>query len=353
MGMSYKIIHTGQHYDREMSASFFDDLGLPKPDKYLGIGSGTHAEQTGKIMIEFEKICFKENPDLVMVVGDVNSTIACALVAAKLGIPVAHVEAGLRSFDRTMPEEINRILTDQISDYLFTTCEDANQNLAREGIKKSKIYFVGNVMIDTLFKHIEKAKTSNIKKKFGLETSKEKKRYALMTLHRPSNVDNPMVLRGILQVLSQIIKKVPIIFPVHPRTMKKIQKFELKETIHYVKDLSSMSRFDADKKILAVPPLGYLDFLNLMSDAVFVLTDSGGIQEETTILRIPCLTLRHNTERPITVKQGTNVIVGNDPAKILKSAMGVLERGILERRIPKYWDGKAAQRIVKNLSKKF
>jgi len=345
----YKIIHTGQHYDREMSKSFFDDLELPIPDIHLGIGSGTHAEQTGKIMIEFENVCFKEKPDLMVVVGDVNSTIACALVASKLCIPVAHVEAGLRSFDRTMPEEINRVLTDQISDYLFTTCEDANHNLIREGISEEKIFFVGNVMIDTLLHHQKMAENSRIIERLGLEENNKIKKYALLTLHRPSNVDDSIQLKKILSVLNELNNKVPIIFPAHPRTIKQIKKFQLIEMINYVENVFSDELDTVNPGILTIPPLGYLDFLSLMSHAVLVLTDSGGIQEETTILGIPCLTIRNNTERPITVKEGTNIIVGNDPDKIKKEALKVLKNGVSRRGMPKYWDGKAAERIVKVL----
>jgi UDP-N-acetylglucosamine 2-epimerase (non-hydrolysing) len=344
------LLHTGQHYDENMSEVFFHDLALPEPDIYLGVGSGTHSEQTGKIMIEFEKVCLKEQPDLVIVVGDVNSTIACALVAAKLCIPVAHVEAGLRSFDRTMPEEINRILTDQISDYLFTTCTDANQNLIKEGIAKSKIFFVGNLMIDTLLSHLRKAKNSGITEQLGLRENNNQKSFALLTLHRPSNVDNPDVLKGILSALINFSESIPIIFPAHPRTIKQINKFRLNEMINYKVNISPGELNKENRKIFATPPLGYLDFLCLMSRATLVLTDSGGIQEETTILGIPCLTLRNNTERPITVKEGTNIVVGNNPDKILEDANNVLKNGNKRKRIPKYWDGKAADRICKVLN---
>ena len=350
------LVHTGQHYDEGMSEFFFRDLGLPEPDIYLGVGSGTHAEQTARIMMAFEKVCLEERPDLVMVVGDVNSTVACALVAAKLLIPVAHVEAGLRSFDRTMPEEINRILTDQLSDFLFTTCKDANRNLIREGIPEEKIHFVGNVMIDTLFRHLEMAKKSKIIEKLGLMETANLKKYALLTLHRPSNVDDPVVLKKIFGALNEIALRIPVIFPVHPRTLSRIQEFRLNRLINYV-DINGteathlppnlIRNKNVSRRVLAVPPLGYLDFLCLMSRAALVLTDSGGIQEETTILGVPCLTLRNNTERPITVTQGTNFIVGNDPRKIKDMAFFILENGIPPRRIPRYWDGKAAERIVK------
>jgi len=342
------LIHTGQHYDNEMSDAFFKDLDLPSPDVYLGVGSGTHAEQTGKIMIEFEQVCFETKPDLVIVVGDVNSTVACALTAAKLSIPVAHVEAGLRSFDRTMPEEINRVLTDQISNYLFTTCEDANKNLMREGIPKNRTFFVGNVMIDTLVAHVKLAKKSRILEKLKLEEDRRLKRYAVLTLHRPSNVDNRPILEGILRALNKISEKIPIIFPAHPRTISRIKNFKLDDMVFF---LYSYSLNNLREKIILMPPLGYLDFLCLMSNATLVLTDSGGIQEETTILGNPCLTLRNNTERPITVKEGTNIIVGSDPKKIIKTAVHVIENGVQRKKIPKYWDGKAAERIVKILAK--
>ena len=336
--IDHKILHTGQHYDDEMSKVFFDDLGMSQPDIYLGVGSGSHAEQTGKIMIEFEKICFEEKPDLVVVVGDVNSTLACALVASKLWIPVAHIEAGLRSFDRTMPEEINRILTDQISDFLFTTCEDANANLKNEGIADRKIHFVGNVMIDTLLRFIEVASKSDILERLALKENGSTKKYAVLTLHRPSNVDDAGTLKGIFAALKRLSEEIPIVFPAHPRTSKKIEDFGLADS-------------GAKTRILITKPLGYLDFLCLMSKAAIVLTDSGGIQEETTILGIPCLTLRNNTERPVTVKQGTNTVVGNNPEKIIQAGLRILEEGITRKGIPKFWDGKAAERIVKTIVK--
>ena len=347
------LVHTGQHYDEEMSKSFFNDLKLTEPDIYLGVGSGTHAEQTGKIMIEFERVCFQEKPDLVIVVGDVNSTIACALVAAKHCIPVAHIEAGLRSFDRTMPEEINRVITDRLSDYLFTTCEDADQNLIEEGISENKIFFVGNAMIDSLLNHIKIAKNSIILEKLGLRKNNNIKKYGLVTLHRPSNVDNKKIFKGILDALKEIAKEIPIIFPAHPRTIKQIKNFKLIEMVNYEENFLPNELKNTDQNIVTIPPLGYLDFLCLMTNAKMVLTDSGGIQEETTILGIPCLTLRNNTERPITVKEGTNIVVGNDPEKIMEIAFSVLKNGISRKRIPKYWDGKAAERIVKVLLTKW
>lgn len=324
------LLHTGQHYDQEMSKLFFEDLELPAPDIYLGVGSGSHAEQTARIMLEFEKVLLKEKPDLVIVVGDVNSTIACALTAVKLFIPVAHVEAGLRSYDRTMPEEINRTLTDSIADYLFTTCREANKNLLKEGISKEKIHFVGNVMIDSLLSHIGKASHSDILDKLNLQP----KEYAALTLHRPSNVDDLETFVEILDALEEIQKRIKIIFPAHPRTTKKIEEFGL------IAKIEKMANF----KIL--PPIGYLDFLKLMSEAKFILTDSGGIQEETTILKIPCLTLRKNTERPITVMEGTNIVVGTDKAKIIRESLRIIAGKGKKGRAPELWDGRAAERIV-------
>jgi len=345
------LVHTGQHYDYEMTKIFFDNLGLPKPDIYLGIGSGSHATQTGKIMMEFEKVCHQERADLITVVGDVNSTVACAIVAAKLCIPVAHIEAGLRSYDRTMPEEINRVLTDQISEYLFTTCEDANKNLIGEGIPKSKIFFVGNVMIDTLLNHINISKKSVILEKLGLKTNNVVKNYAVVTLHRPSNVDNPIILKGILEALNTLAKKLPVVFPAHPRTTKRIMNFKLKNMLILKKSFSSIALNLS--RILTLPPLGYVDFLSLMANATIVLTDSGGIQEETTFLGIPCLTLRDNTERPVTIRNGTNILVGNNPDKIINTSIKILKERMPSPSIPRYWDGKAAPRIIKVLRKIF
>jgi len=343
------LVHTGQHYDKQMSEYFFDDLGLPEPDIYLGVGSGTHGVQTGNIMIEFEKVCFSEKPDLILVVGDVNSTVACAIVAAKLFIPVGHIEAGLRSFDRTMPEEINRILTDQISDYLFTTCRDADRNLIEEGICAEKIHFVGNVMIDTLLSNIEKSNKSNILEKLKLKEKNIIRKYALLTLHRPSNVDNEEVLRDILKALKRISRELPVIFPAHPRTLKQIRKFKLEEIMSYCENISHCELNFPVQDILALPPIGYHDFQCLMSHAKIVLTDSGGIQEETTILQVPCLTIRNNTERPVTITEGTNIIVGNDADRIINTALRVLKDGVKRKKIPEYWDGKAAERIVEIL----
>ena len=328
------LVHTGQHYDYNMSKIFFQDLEIPDPDIYLGIGGGTQGEQTGKIIIEFEKIVNKERPNLVVVVGDVNSTLAAALASVKLHIPVAHVEAGLRSFDRQMPEEINRILTDSISDYLFTPSRDGNENLRKEGINTKKIFFVGNVMVDSLLYARTKAEQSKILQSLDLE----KKEYALLTLHRPSNVDDEKNLKDIIEALIEISSYISIIFPVHPRTKRNIEKFSFKKFLL------------GDNRIIMVEPLGYVDFLATQMKAKFVLTDSGGIQEETTVFGIPCITLRSNTERPITITQGTNTLVGTNKEKIQEAALkiisGNLKRGIL----PELWDGRAAERIINILS---
>ena len=330
------IIHTGQHYDAAMSDSFFDDLGMPKPDVHLGVGSGSHAVQTAKIMTEFEPIVLEHKPDWVLVVGDVNSTIACALVCAKLGIKVAHVEAGLRSRDRAMPEEINRILTDSISDLLFTTSQDADENLRQEGIPAERVRFVGNVMIDSLLDHLKIAESSSVRDELGIEA----KGYGVVTLHRPSNVDDKEVFSGILDALLSVAERLPIIFPVHPRTKAKIEEFGFSDAI-------------AASNIRLIDPLGYLDFMRLYSGARLVLTDSGGLQEETTVLGIPCLTLRHNTERPITIEMGTNILVGTDPEKIRAAAFEILatEDHASEPNVPPLWDGKTAGRICDELLK--
>src|SRR5215467_11619785 len=315
------LVHTGQHYDEGMSEVFFRDLGIPKPDIYLGVGSGSHAEQTARIMVEFERVCLSHRPDLVVVVGDVNSTMACTLVAAKLLVPVAHVEAGLRSFDRTMPEEVNRLVTDALAEILFTTSRDADENLIREGTDPRKIHFVGNVMIDTLIKHRQKAASLDTLTKFGLRAGD----YALVTLHRPSNVDDPVVFGKIVEALRTIAESVPVLFPVHPRTAKRITEFGL-----------------ATDGVRLTEPFGYLEFLNLMSNARMVLTDSGGLQEETTILGIPCLTLRHNTERPVTIAHGTNLMVGPDRDRILDTARKIIKGDWKASGPPELWDGRAA-----------
>jgi len=352
-GMPYKIVHTGQHYDTEMSGSFFQDLDLPVPHIHLGVGSGTHAEQTGKVMMAFEKVCLDERPRLVIVVGDVNSTVACALVSAKMQIPVAHVEAGLRSFDRSMPEEINRLLTDQISDLLFTTCADADENLKREGIPDDRIFFVGNVMIDTLYRYLELAGESDALQRLGLLQGGRVRPYALLTLHRPSNVDERTQLERLLEVLNRIHRKIPLVFPAHPRTVKQMKEFDLISYVTYAEDVSIPDAWDSLRHLLMIPPMGYIDFLSLMAKAKLVLTDSGGIQEETTILGVPCLTLRENTERPITLKQGTNRLVGRDPEVIFHEASKVLEEKRGKTGMPKFWDGRAAERIVKILAARF
>ena len=332
------LVHTGQHYDERMSHLFFEQLGLPRPDINLEVGSGSHGAQSGRIMAAFEDVCLEEQPDLVIVVGDVNSTMACAITAKKLGIQVAHVEAGLRSRDMSMPEEINRICTDAVSDQLFTTDRFANQNLLREGIAEERIHFVGNVMIDTLERHRAAAEELDLLRQLGLE----KGRFATLTLHRPSNVDDRDVVLGILEALRAISNECTIVFPAHPRTRKMIEQFELS------------SFFNTGKKVEGIwlaEPLGYLEFLHLNINARMVLTDSGGLQEETTVLGVPCLTLRHNTERPITCTEGTNQIVGNQKESILKAARQILDGAVVTGRVPKKWDGKAAERIVNVLKR--
>ncbi|MCB1753331.1 MAG: UDP-N-acetylglucosamine 2-epimerase (non-hydrolyzing) [Gammaproteobacteria bacterium] len=336
-----RLLHTGQHYDAEMKTAFFEQLGIPEPDIDLGVGSGTHTQQTAEIMKRFEPELDAWSPDAILVVGDVNSTIACALVAAKKGIPVIHVEAGLRSYDREMPEEINRVLTDQISDLLFTTERDAEANLAREGISGERVRFVGNVMIDTLMMNREKAvpaslTTSRINAPGVVIDSSSS--YALVTLHRPSNVDVPAVLERLLQTLVEISHRIPIIFPVHPRTRSRI-------------DAAGLNDLLQRGRIATLPPLGYHELLGLMESAKVVLTDSGGIQEETTALGVPCITLRENTERPITISQGTNMIVGSDPEKIMAAFNEVMETGGKAGRVPELWDGRAAERIAREICK--
>jgi len=327
------LVHTGQHYDERMSKLFFEDLQLPEPDIYLGVGSGSHAEQTAKIMVEFEKICIEYKPDLVLVVGDVNSTAACSIVASKLWIPVAHVEAGLRSFDRKMPEEVNRVVTDALSEYLFITEKSGMNNLAKEGVSSAKVHFVGNVMIDSLVFFLEKAKESKILGELQLNGGD----YALVTLHRPSNVDDKDNFLKIISAFKEIQQNVTIVFPIHPRTKKNISSFGLE---------SEVSKF-ANLKL--IEPVGYLDFMKLMQSCGFVLTDSGGIQEETTYLGIPCLTLRENTERPITTEIGTNEVVGTDTEKIIRLSHQIITGNWKKGQIPELWDGHAAERIVQVL----
>jgi UDP-N-acetylglucosamine 2-epimerase (non-hydrolysing) len=327
------LVHTGQHYDERMSKAFFSNLGMPRPDIDLEVGSGSHAEQTARIMVEFEKVCLREMPDLVIVVGDVNSTMACTITAKKLGIKVGHVEAGLRSWDMAMPEEINRLCTDVLCDYLFTTDRFAGENLRAEGVPREKIFFVGNVMIDTLLKHRAMAKDLGLVNDLGLVP----KGYATLTLHRPSNVDEKSTLQEIMDALAQIGEEIPIIFPIHPRTRKMVKSFGLE---HYFENGSRTGG------IRCTEPLGYLDFLHLNMNAMMVFTDSGGIQEETTVLGVPCITLRENTERPITCEEGTNVVVGNKRENILAAARKILDGNAQPGGIPEKWDGKAAERIV-------
>jgi len=329
-GIEARIVHTGQHYDANMSALFFEDLEIPSPHINLDVGSASHAVQTAQIMMRFEQVLLDERPDLVVVVGDVNSTIACSLTAAKLHIPVAHVEAGLRSFDRSMPEEINRILTDAISDLLFTTEPSGNFNLQSEGIPDEKIHFVGNTMIDTLAKNRAKAEQSGILEEMDLSP----RGYAVMTLHRPGNVDHHSIFRNIIDASEKIQKSIPIIFPIHPRTLNTLQGSELERKMNSLAGL------------LVIDPLGYLDFLKLVSEAMFVLTDSGGIQEETTCLGVQCLTLRENTERPITVEQGTNTVVGTSSERITAEASRIMSGAGKKGKLPEKWDGRAAERIT-------
>ena len=329
-GIPQRLVHTGQHYDAQMSKVFFDDLGMPKPDVYLNVGSGTHAEQTARVMLGFEGVCQEAAPAGVVVVGDVNSTIACALVATKLWIKVAHVEAGLRSFDRRMPEEINRLLTDQISDLLFTPSQDGDENLLREGVAESKIHRVGNIMIDSLLAHLERARGSDVHDRLGVAPLG----YGVLTLHRPSNVDEPEPFRRIIAALEEVGQDLPIVFPIHPRTRKQLQQLGLYERLATIPG------------IRLVDPMGYLDFLALVSQSRLVLTDSGGLQEETTVLRIPCLTLRENTERPITVTIGSNVVVGSDTEAIIGAAREALAEPPRRGRVPPLWDGRTAERVA-------
>ncbi len=324
-----RLVHTGQHYDASMSQSFFDDLALPRPDINLEVGSASHAVQTALIMQRFEPVVQEERPDAVLVVGDVNSTIACGLVAVKLQVPLIHVEAGLRSFDRTMPEEINRLLTDAISDLLFVTEPSGIANLQREGIPAEKMHLVGNVMIDTLLAHRELAARSDMVGRLELTRGE----YAVLTLHRPANVDDPATLGRICSALEEIQRTTPVVFPVHPRTRGNLER------------TGWLARLQQLRGMRLTEPIGYLDFLKLMSEAGVVLTDSGGIQEETTVLGVPCLTLRENTERPITIEQGTNQLVGLDPARILAGFQRA-RSGQVPRRVPELWDGHAGSRIA-------
>ncbi|MFQ5645945.1 MAG: non-hydrolyzing UDP-N-acetylglucosamine 2-epimerase [bacterium] len=326
------LVHTGQHYDQGMSADFFADLGIPEPDINLEVGSGSHAQQTAKIISSFEPVLMKFNPQVVVVVGDVNSTIACALVAVKLGIEVAHVEAGLRSFDRDMPEEINRIMTDSIAHYLFTTEPEANKNLLAEGIPDSKIFLVGNIMIDTLVANLSKSDAVPIIEELGFKEYSS--RFGLLTLHRPSNVDDKKTLERIFDALREIASLLPIVFPVHPRTKARLDEFGLS------------GQLTTENGFWCCRPLGYLETLHLCKRSTMVLTDSGGIQEETTYLGIPCLTIRENTERLITVTRGTNTLVGRNPQRILTYANQILMGGGKKGKIPDKWNGRTARRIV-------
>jgi UDP-N-acetylglucosamine 2-epimerase (non-hydrolysing) len=329
-----RLLHTGQHYDQQMNSQYFESLGIPDPDINLEVGSASHAVQTAEIMRRFEPVLDAEQPAAVLVVGDVNSTLACALVAVKKGVPVIHVEAGLRSFDRTMPEEINRVLTDQISDILFTTEKSARDNLIREGIAASSIHFVGNVMIDTLRHSLGRSVPAAAT--FGRHNAPAawaQSGYAVLTMHRASNVDDPATLRALLDTVAEASQRLPVVFPLHPRTRARIEQAGLGATLH-------------TPSLVALPPLDYLEMLGLMRTAKLVLTDSGGIQEETTALGIPCITLRENTERPITADEGTNTVVGLDHARILSVVDDVLHSGGKAGRIPELWDGKASQRIV-------
>ncbi|HOS29055.1 MAG TPA: UDP-N-acetylglucosamine 2-epimerase (non-hydrolyzing) [Deltaproteobacteria bacterium] len=330
--IEHLLVHTGQHYDKSMSDDFFVQLGIPQPDVNLGIGSASHAQQTAKILTAFESVLVEHNPDMVVVVGDVNSTMACALVAAKSGVKVAHVEAGLRSFDRTMPEEINRILTDALSDLLFTTEEAGNENLRREGIPQEKIFFVGNVMIDTLV-HCLAAMPPG-----PPHPGLEKKEYAVITLHRPSNVDHPETLKGMLRAFQDISKNLKLVIPLHPRTRANIERFGLSDALRAL-----------EENAVVTGPAGYVDMLRLVKDSRMVITDSGGIQEETTYLGVPCITLRANTERPSTVTLGTNTLVGSDTGKLLRAVERVMLNSHVRGTIPPLWDGHASERIVEHL----
>jgi UDP-N-acetylglucosamine 2-epimerase (non-hydrolysing) len=328
-GIPQRLVHTGQHFDARMSGIFFEELGLPRPDEDLGVGSGSHGEQTGRVMIAFERslLALVPRPDVVVVPGDVNSTLAAGLVAAKLGIPVAHLEAGLRSFDRTMPEELNRVAVDHLADLLLTPSPDADENLAREGIPAARVARVGNLMIDTLLAHLPAARARRVPAAMGLAPGG----YAVVTLHRPSNVDEPAALARLLGVLAEVAGALPVVFPVHPRTRARIAAAGLE---------------DRARALQLVEPLGYLEFLSLTSAARLVLTDSGGLQEESTALGIPCLTLRENTERPITVSEGTNEVVGTDPERILDAARRALASPPRRGRAPALWDGRAGERAA-------
>jgi len=333
--ITLRLVHTGQHYDERMSSLFFQELGLPEPDAYLGVGSASHAVQTARVLESFDADLDHHPADCVVVVGDVNSTLACALVAVKRGVRVAHVEAGLRSRDRSMPEEINRILTDQISDDLFTTERSARDNLRAEGIPDNRIHFVGNVMIDTLLRQREVARQGDVLQRLGLAS----RAYAVCTLHRPSNTDTLDGAKNSIAALETVNARLPVIFPIHPRTRARLESFGLLERLAQLPGLQ------------LTEPLGYLDFLAVMDQARLVFTDSGGIQEETTVLGVPCLTFRDTTERPITVAEGTNHLVGLDPKRIAATTDAILSGSVAKGRVPERWDGRAAERILEILTR--
>jgi len=333
--LAYRIVHTGQHYDREMSDVFFEELGIPKPDHHLGAGGGTHAQQTAKVMVAFEELCQTARPDAVVVVGDVNSTLACSIVAKKLGIPVAHVEAGLRSGDLAMPEEINRLVTDAISDWFFVTEPSGEANLLREGKRPETVHYVGHVMVDNVLYQREALLRSPPVDGDSLAFKRANPRYGVVTLHRPSNVDDGVVFARVASALREVSQTLPLAFPVHPRTRSNLEKFGI----------------ELGPRVALMPPLAYMEFLNLWKDASVVLTDSGGLQEETTALGVPCVTLRTNTERPVTVTEGTNVLAGSDLDLIVQAVRTVLAGGGKQGRRPHLWDGQAADRTVEILAR--
>ncbi len=332
--LTCRVVHTGQHYDQAMSDVFFDELGIPKPDYHLGCGGGSHAEQTAKIMCSYERLCLEDKPDLLLVVGDVNSTLACSIVATKLHVPVAHVEAGLRSGDKAMPEEINRLVTDAISDWFFVTEPSGVEHLRREGKSDGSIHFVGHVMVDNVMHQRDILEEHPRKDSPAASFKKAHARYGVLTMHRPSNVDDKKVFAGLSEALKTIAGELPLLFPVHPRTRQNMVRFDI----------------DLGPNVELLPPLGYMDFLDAWKDATLVLTDSGGLQEETTALGIPCLTMRDNTERPITIEKGTNVLAGTDPNVVLREALKIIRGGGKNGVRPELWDGKAADRILEVLN---
>ncbi len=332
--VKHLICHTGQHFDEKMSKIFFDELEMPRPDFYLGISGGSHAEQVARIMMEFEKVLLNEKPDLVIVPGDVNSTMACSLVASKMGIKIAHVESGLRSFDRGMPEEINRVVTDVLADFLFVSEPSGLKHLDTEGIEKSKVFHVGNVMIDSLVYYLPKINKSNILSSFGLDP----KSYVLVTFHRPSNVDSKEGLEGLIRFLNTLASQRKVLFPIHPRTRINMEHFGLENSL--------------EKNVVLTDPIGYVEFLALTKNAEVVITDSGGIQEETTYLGVQCITVRNNTERPVTVEIGTNQLIGTDLKKVEEAAKKVLDGQVKKGSVPKLWDGHTADRIAEILLEK-